>query len=398
MAAERRHVAALVRLPLWRRRTGEETHEALLGLVARSEGATSPNFSRLLLERPELARAYPLHELLALLLGPDAPTALLQQLGSHRDAALAEAARRHLALAVMPSPWADPHASGMLWKRDLQRIRSRLVELIALGPLPGWYAPVLIVHGDAEVRRALIRYRRVPTALRRTLADAGADAAWRGYATPAAQVDPALLTALRHGSDWAQGLVARHPLAPEETLAALLSSSLVTVRQALAGNPALPRSMRSTLVSDPSPRVRQAVASTPRVARADLALLAADQSASVRVAVATNPRTAQADLRQLARDPADAVRFALARRPLGEPGQLSLLAADPSWPVRRFVARHPETPVSVLEGLAFDAERSVRYEAARNPRLPAATVQRLRSDPDPVLRHLAARRGGDLLP
>jgi hypothetical protein len=270
----------------------------------------------------------------------------------------------------------------------------------------------LAEDGNLWVRADAAANPSTPAAALDRLRRAGSAAGLAGPAPPDPDLDPAELSALAAGGEWARRLAARHPATPPEALARLLADPVPAIRAAAAAHPSAPAAAPEP-PAEPTVRLEELITAAGPADGADPPL-------AVALALAAHPSVPPSLLARLAEHGALAVRAAVAENPALDPGRLEILRRagsradlaafeppDPALPAsdlarlaagggwaRLLAARHPTTAPADLARLAADADPLVRAEAFRNPGCPERVRNLLRragGAVDPLL----APAGGD---
>jgi hypothetical protein len=266
------------------------------------------------------------------------------------------------------------------------------------------------------VRRQAISNPATPKWVIDLLVQAGADAQLRGRSRADPKMRPDDLRRLVECEPFAQTLVAEHPNATNEILAALAHSNDPRVRRAVADHSAVSGSSLAALCADRDEAVRCAAVVNPACPASARSLLrAAGADELLGGLAASTARIIEADVRRVAALGPWGL-FLGARQPACPPELLNDAAADPDWRVRSALLDNPELPDGVLavaaadlealrplsdpnaatgllRALADDPRVEVRLSVARHPALDRSTAGTLAMDRFAEVRRTVARRG-----
>ncbi|HEY1015120.1 MAG TPA: hypothetical protein VGE07_20615, partial [Herpetosiphonaceae bacterium] len=325
----------------------------LLKLARRHPAAFLANPALLLhlLEQPDFPMSIQADTLQQLVTDQAAPPGLLGVLSRHELEEIAEAARMHVSLAgEAGADWAE-QLEEAIWGIKIPQSSTQIPTLLAMGAVPRWLIPPLLISDSIALRQAAAASPATPPELVETVLRAGSEADLTTEAPPDPTLEPRWLERLARGGVWSSGLAAVHPNTPPALLTRLSGHSSGRIRRLVATNPKLPPGAMPRLASDKDRHVRLAVARNPNAPGPVLARLAQDRAPGVIAAAAAHPNL-----------PLDV---------------LERLASHAEWEPREGVAKNPVTPPRILELLADDGERSVVFATARHPSLPEHVIVKL---------------------
>jgi hypothetical protein len=268
----------------------------------------NPVLPLLLLEDPDFLAPVRPGTLKRLLMRVDVPSLLLAALTHHASGDIADAARRHVALAGEAGDDWQAEVRAVIQEQCVP-VRPELVELAELGLAP---AVVVEILKQADERAA--------------------QPALDGPDTPAL------------ASEAPEAVLAADGSQPREILEVLASHPLRAVRAAVAGNPAAAPETLERLAEEHWAEVLERLAANPHAPATVLVRLARWNDVRILERVARHPNTPAETLAALAGHTCPEVRKAIVLHPGVSTVMLLDLAGDPDVEVRRAVRRHPRLP------------------------------------------------------